>query len=360
MNENENGNEPKGPEPTQLQEGTDPSRPPQPGWIRTGLDFVRNAPEPPPDLIEGLLPGRGLALVTGPPGGGKTFAILEFMRAVTYGDRAFGLLHARRAKAMLIEEEHDEGHLALRLSRAGLDRRDFFLAHRSGLRLDDPKKKEMRKELGEFLKTEGIELAVFDPLANLHSRDEDKAHEMGPVIDAFQELQKASPETVLLAIHHTTKASWDGRASMKNYRGSGRLAGACDALHELTAGRRRSASSLEMTLTAHQMKDTASPGKLELRLDFSGERLVWSVEQKTAGDANEATTEQEQRDKMLGLLKTKRVFPSKGALYTAVGGSRPCAVGLLQELEDKKLVTTNKVGRSEEVRWIGEKPDVTP
>ena len=123
MNENENAS--KGLGPTPLQEGTDPSRL-QPGWIRTGHDFVRDAPEPSPDLVEGLLPGRGLALVTGPPGGGKTFVILEVMRAVTSGDRAFGLLQARRAKAMLIEEEHDEGHLALRLSRAGLDRRDFF------------------------------------------------------------------------------------------------------------------------------------------------------------------------------------------------------------------------------------------
>jgi hypothetical protein len=39
-----------------------------PSWIRTGRGFVCNASDPPPDLIEGFLPGGGLVMLTGAPG----------------------------------------------------------------------------------------------------------------------------------------------------------------------------------------------------------------------------------------------------------------------------------------------------
>jgi KaiC/GvpD/RAD55 family RecA-like ATPase len=324
-----------------------------PGWIRTGRDFVCNASDPPPDLIEGFLPGGGLVMLTGAPGTAKTFLAMEAMRAVVHGDKAFGLLQAQPGQVMLLEQEHHEGFLASRLERAELSREDVFVAHKPDFRLDRGANDTRSKELGQFLKEQKIKLAVLDPFANFHARDEDKAHEVGPIIAALERLREASPETTFLIIHHTIKSGWDSRPSMKNARGTGRFAGSFDGAYELTSRSRR-ATSLEMTLTAHKLKDGAQPGELKLTLLFTDDRLVWSAEQKETGDASEMP-EHEQREKMIRLLQEQKVFRSKGALYKAVAGNRESAIRILRALEEENLVEIVPVGRREEVHWCGNK-----
>jgi hypothetical protein len=100
--------------------------------------------EIPPMLIEGLLPGDGIALLHGQPRDGKSFVALEMLVALATGSPAFGLLRVPRAiAAWYLAEEDSPARVRQRIQAllrgrgVPLPPANIHVSVREGINLDD-------------------------------------------------------------------------------------------------------------------------------------------------------------------------------------------------------------------------------
>lgn len=200
--------------------------PEAPGAV-TRYRFVR-APEyalrPPPSwLVKGVLPERGLTVLYGPSGAGKTFVALDMAAAVASGAPWRGRRTARAPVAYVAAE--GAGGLALRLAalqraHPGVDLSHLWvLAERPNFLTGG------HKDVIEALQAVGepVGLVVLDTLARLMpGGDENASETMGLMIERCELVAKATGAAVML-VHHA------GKDVTKGARGWSGLRAAVDA-----------------------------------------------------------------------------------------------------------------------------------
>ncbi|MCA3011409.1 MAG: AAA family ATPase [Myxococcaceae bacterium] len=174
-------------------------------------------------LIEGLVPDRGRLLVVAPPNAGKTWLALAIAKAACGEGR----------EVFLVEEEGSRRKLGERLESMALPEGSrFHIAHLAGLKLDDQR---ARQQLVEALKRHERPVMVLDPLTSLWSGDENDTREANRLRAALDELVNANPSTLLVMLHHTSKATANGDGHEINApRGSSVFAGWADVMLKLT------------------------------------------------------------------------------------------------------------------------------
>lgn len=241
------------------------------------MSFIETAPEPPEDLVEGLIPGGNpRIMIAGQPGSLKTFVVQEIMRAVTRGDAAFGRWQAKQGAVCIIEEEHYPGNFARRLKQSGIDLDLLTVGHKTGLKL---KKNSMDlHQLCKVLREDpayNYRVLVLDPFAEFHDRDEENAQEMAEVLDCLNMISNANPNCALLVVHHTTKSSWSRTATLANARGSSRLAGSFDVLYEVTPQVTGDKHTRRAVITCHKNKDADPIPPTLLEINFSTDTYSW-------------------------------------------------------------------------------------
>ncbi len=189
--------------------------------LRTVDDiFAYSDPEP---LIEGLIFKNTVTMLSGWTGDGKTIAAHEIERSCCGGFPVFGnsafKVHGP-GMVILFDEETPAPMLKDRLQRMGF-RSDlpFRVGHFTGLRLDDEKDFEIIRALVDVHRPV---LVVFDSLIRFHTREENDASGMAPIMGRLRQLANM---TTVLVIHHVVKAEVDIR---KRSRGSGDIIGGAD------------------------------------------------------------------------------------------------------------------------------------
>lgn len=201
--------------------------PPSPMAARYRLESVSEvlARPPPPWLIRGLVPQRGLAMLYGAPGSGKTFLALDMVCAIARGTA----WAARRTRPGVAVYVGLEGHIGTRLraytkhtgvpAAALADLRIVERQHLSFLADHDA------AELARDIKATGIEpaLVVIDTLnRSMPGGDENSSLDMGRVI-AQSGMLADHLECAVLFVHHSGKNEDAGA------RGHSSLHGAVDA-----------------------------------------------------------------------------------------------------------------------------------
>lgn len=164
--------------------------------------------EVPPMLIEGFLPGDGIALMHGQPRDGKSFVALEMLVALATGTLAFGLLRVPRAVSVWYIAEEDAPARVRQRIQALLGGRNVPMAPanlhvtvREGVNLDDH---EWQKRLIAETAAHGIRFAVIDTL-----RATTAGADQGPreLRDVALFLRRWTRETgvSLAVVHHDVK-----------------------------------------------------------------------------------------------------------------------------------------------------------
>jgi len=197
-------------------------------WFEDGPSFQRYALEPsPPMLVEGLLPGDGVALLHGDPRSFKTFVALDMALAVASGTPALTTLATGQPSPVLyISNEDGQQRTSERLAglmRArSLDRLPELLklaVHRV-TSLDDT---EWKDRVCAMVTRHGIRLVILDPLRSLTSAVDQGPRELQPFAEFFRRLSQLG--CVVLLVHHDTKhsatAGRDGRAHSQRVSGGG-------------------------------------------------------------------------------------------------------------------------------------------
>jgi hypothetical protein len=239
--------------------------------------------KPPATLVRGVLWARGVHLLAGESGAGKTHVALSMVGAVARGVEFFGR-RTRRGRVVLVNAE---GDVATRF-RAYLqhyelqpvDLANVLVLDRS-FRLTD---EENRLSLIERLRIEEesggpIALIVVDTLSRvLVGADENSALDMGNAVAGLQEIEKAF-DCAVLVVHHL------GKDKGRGPRGHSSLYAAADVI--LSVER----SGDLRTLTATKMRD-ASDGDalLTFRLQSVDLGSVLDLDPESGADPSERFT----------------------------------------------------------------------
>lgn len=245
-----------------------------------GRDELKKLP-PLEWLIKGVLPSKGVALIYGPSGSGKSFVTFDLALAVANGSPWFD--HAvNQAPVVYIALE---GQFGFKLRLEAWERH-----HR---RNAPP---EYKMVLQDFKLTEPLHLArliqvlpkraliVIDTLNRTSpTSDENLSSDMGLILEAAGKLQKAA-EGLVLIVHHS------GKSTAAGPRGHSSLYANCDAIIEVT----RQGDYRRWTLVkAKEDADGLSRGfvleKLVLGQDSDGDELSSCVIRSVDSEVNHST-----------------------------------------------------------------------
>lgn len=263
-----------------------------------------------PWLAQGLVTENAVAVVGGEPKTAKTWAALEIAIAVATKTPAFGefdVKGAQRGAVVFLVEDNARSVRnrvrSLLQGRGDVDAgwtKRFVVKALGAMDLSDP------MQLARYVATvrrlpftPGV--VVFDPLRDLHSKNEDSSGEMAPIYSALRALRTVLGCTVLF-VHHASKGTkdTDGRRGGQKLRGSSALHGAVDVgLYLTKPTRNREDDTTTMACNVEsEVKAAASVGDFALSLEVfdnaNGEavRAQWTFMREQPDDENSPAVQQ--------------------------------------------------------------------
>ena len=212
-------------------------------------DLILTPPVPQPMWVEpAILPKGGLLLFGGESKIGKSFLVLEMMRALATGEDMFGnpqFVIPERAKVVLIEQELGDYILRGRAvevfkeaeEEGKLPELNEYLYFHSKHPVASLSTREGREFIRECVEESGANILFLDPIGKLHAYAENEA---GPINVLFQHLADMRAEfkeqgLSVVMTHHFGKLSPDPRSARDeldplNFRGSSRWVSGPDSL----------------------------------------------------------------------------------------------------------------------------------
>lgn len=170
-------------------------------------------------VVQDLIPTRGITLIAGEAGAGKTWLALALARALTFGG-SFLDRETRTARVLYLDRENPLGLIRDRLLALFGGPSDF---RPWGLWCPDEPPMIRDSRLLEFARQEPV--LIFDSMIRFHAADENSATLMAPVMASLRELATAGASIVVL--HHKSKSE------TSSYRGSSDIVAGADAAFSL-------------------------------------------------------------------------------------------------------------------------------
>jgi hypothetical protein len=177
-------------------------------WFECAADLLAE-PDPgeTPFLVHELLVERSIGAIVGAPKQLKSWMLLDVALSVVSGTPALGSFAVPEpGPVLLIVEESGRKALHRRLDALvrgrGLDPevcRQLHYSANKRVRLDD---ENWRTRLLKAATSRSWSLIAFDPLARLHTADENSQKELTPILHFFRELRDESDSTIPY-VHHT-------------------------------------------------------------------------------------------------------------------------------------------------------------
>ena len=292
------------------------------------VDDLADLPEP-AWLIDRLLVARGLNVLYGPSGGGKTFLALDWSLCIAAGRAWYG--RPATAGAVLFIAAEGAGGLHRRVAAWQQARQQHHVARirflPNAVNLLEPTDVDRARRTIDTL-SEPPALVVIDTLARcMVGGDENAARDVGLFIDNVDTLRRDTGAGTLV-VHHTGKTGDDER-------GSSALRGAAD----LMAALRPDGANYRLECT--KAKDAEPFDPWTLHLDEAAESCVLRL-----GSNHGALGDDERRilETLPAAFGSER--PSSSKLLKASGVAERTYYRAVQSLQDRGYIEPEKVGRS--------------
>lgn len=235
------------------------AKPPHHYQLLSVSDLLGRAP--PSWLVRGLLPARGLGVVYGAPGSGKSFLVLDLAAAIARGIPWAG----QRVKRGAVVYVGLEGQIGLRVSAYLRDRElkaadvaGLQVIERQGLNLLQDERADVGRLIADIQGADlgPVAMVVVDTLNRaMPGGNENASEDMGRAIRCAGEVS-AALDCLCVFVHHS------GKDAGKGARGHSSLLGAADAELEVRRGDNGEARFLEAT----KVKDGEDGARFAFRL----------------------------------------------------------------------------------------------
>lgn len=176
-------------------------------------------------LIPNGIPERGLVYITAPPAGGKTWVLLDLVRAAARGDQWLGQFEIEQTPTLYLDEEMGVAKALPRLKKLGVPRDvPFYYTNRLGIRMDD---NDQLRQIREHIEAHEIRLVIIDTLTRVHRYDENDNSQMRQLFARFQVLMNAGA-SVVVAHHDRKGGQGDSSIGHERMRGASEISAAAD------------------------------------------------------------------------------------------------------------------------------------
>ncbi|KKR50309.1 MAG: hypothetical protein UT84_C0012G0012 [Candidatus Curtissbacteria bacterium GW2011_GWA1_40_16] len=194
--------------------------------LLTVADLLAYEPSSHPFLVDPLVPHRGISAISGHPGVGKSWVMLEVAKAVASGKPLFGKYPTLKGGVLIVDEEGglDEMWKRVKMLDYTADMPIFFYIV-NGFKLDN--ENDLARLIGTVRKND-ISLVILDPYVALHSKPENSAEDTAKVMEAMQQFTIAG--AAVLFVHHLRKDSIAKFGFGQALRGSSAILGRLDSL----------------------------------------------------------------------------------------------------------------------------------
>lgn len=181
-------------------------------------------------VMDGTIPSAGLVYITAPPAFGKTWVVLELMRACLTGTPWLGRYPVEKTPVMYLDEEMGVARVLPRIQKIGIPRNsDLLYTNREGVKLDN---KSHREQICDTVKKYGIKIIVVDSLTRVHGLDEGSNKEMARLYGFMREIMDAG--ATLVICHHDRKGGQgDSSVGHDRSRGAGEIMAAADMVYSV-------------------------------------------------------------------------------------------------------------------------------
>jgi len=181
-------------------------------------------------VMEGTIPSAGLVYITAPPAFGKTWVVLDLMRACLTGTPWLGRYPVEKTSVMYLDEEMGVARVLPRIQKIGIPRNsDLLYTNREGVKLDN---KSHREQICDAVKKYDIKIIVVDSLTRVHGLDEGSNKEMARLYGFMREIMDAG--ATLVICHHDRKGGQgDSSVGHDRSRGAGEIMAAADMVYSV-------------------------------------------------------------------------------------------------------------------------------
>lgn len=179
-------------------------------------------------VMEGGIPSGGLVYITAPPAFGKTWVVLDLIRACLDGGRWLGKYQVEKTPVMYLDEEMGVARVLPRIQKLGIPRNaDLLYTNRLSVKLDN---KAHRDQIVDAIRKYGIKIIVVDSLTRIHGLDEGSNRDMAKLYSYFREIMDAG--ATLVICHHDRKGGQgDSSVGHDRSRGAGEIMAAADMVY---------------------------------------------------------------------------------------------------------------------------------
>jgi len=290
-------------------------------------------------LIEKIMPTNAITFLSGNPGSGKSWILIEIALAVAEGRKFLNRFETTKGKVLIIDEERRAGETQRRLKKLEAPKtKDVFITCLEGVKIDNVVDRE---RIIKFCEDQGIQLVIFDSLRSVNSLDENNSKEAQEIMDCFK--QFVVKGISVLATHHNRKEGFlISKDATQTLRGSSGLLAGISSLISIdkcdNQGKR-----LELIISHPKMNEgeQIQPFQVALQEDEQG-KMRWEFIKEIEADY---TKIEKAKEVIL------RVLDSEGEKYQAElikglesqGFAERTLRRGLDELEDKKEVNYGSI-----------------
>ena len=181
-------------------------------------------------ILEGGIPAGGLVYITAPPAFGKTWVVLDLIRACLTGTRWLQKYQVEQTAVMYLDEEMGVSRVLPRIQKLGIPRNsDLLYANRESVKLDN---KAHREQICDTVRKYNIKMIVVDSLTRIHSMDEASNKDMSRLYSYMREIMDLG--ATLIVCHHDRKGGQgDSNVGHDRARGAGDIMAAADMVYSV-------------------------------------------------------------------------------------------------------------------------------
>lgn len=315
------------------------------GMSTAALDFSRAgvrtladiAQQPPPEwLVKGLIPRRGLLSIVAAPNAGKSFLLLDLMRAIEAGEPWFGRRTKAAPQAICVLFSYEGSAVlrarALQARYPGAGRR--IVVEDGWPRLTE--EGEAARVIAHVRRIQRamdgapVAMVAFDTLnLALGGANENDAEAMGAAVGALKRLRDEL-NTCVAVVHHL------GKDPTRGARGHSSLLGAVDT--ELTVVADQGTAIREISATKVRDGDRVGPfawfrlRREDLGLDEDLDPITSCTVEAVRQEEAEGAAQDDVQRRILQALKAADGGLGKRALRETVGGKKDRLEAALQAL----------------------------
>jgi KaiC/GvpD/RAD55 family RecA-like ATPase len=226
-------------------------------------------------LVNDLILEGSINVISGHPGVGKTWVMLEMARSVASGNKFLDQFDTLQGAVLIIDAESGESKIKKRMTLMKVnDELPIFLASLQGIKVDDQNTSNFI--LGEA-KRLGIKFLIFDPFSAIHSKNENSSDEMQKVMEALQEFT-LNGITVLFLHHHRKESSQYPNSNAQGLRGSSLILSRVDSMSIITS--KDEGQSIRIKFSQEKMRSKRKLKPFDIFLDEN----EFGVDMKYAGE----------------------------------------------------------------------------